>query len=189
MFKNYLKIALRNLLKNKVYSFINITGLAIGMAVTIMIGLWINDELSYNDYFSNKASIAQIFQSQTFNGKTGTGPAIPRPLEFELRENYNDNFKHIVMSSWNNSAYLSYGETNISRRGNFMQKDGPELLDINILQGKKNGITEINSIMLSQSTAKALFKNEDPIGKLLKIQNEDDMLVTAVYEDIPAGNI
>ena len=92
MLKNYFKIAFRNLRKNKVYSIINISGLAIGMAVAIMIGLWINDELSHNDYFTNKATVAQIIQSQSFNGKIGTGPAIPRPLEFELRENYADYF-------------------------------------------------------------------------------------------------
>ncbi|MCB0427927.1 MAG: ABC transporter permease, partial [Mangrovimonas sp.] len=106
MIRNYFKIAWRNLRKNKVYSFINIFGLAIGMAVTITIGLWVNDELSYNDYFKNKASIAQMFQTQTFNGNKGTGTAIPRPLEMELRENYNDYFKHIIMSSWNFSNYL-----------------------------------------------------------------------------------
>ena len=97
MFRNYFKIAWRNLLKNKVYSFINIFGLSIGMAVTIMITLWVVDELSYNTYFNNHDTIAQVYQSQTFNGQVGTGQAIPRPLEFLLREEYGDNFKHISM--------------------------------------------------------------------------------------------
>jgi len=185
MFKNYLKIAFRNLLKNKVYSIINISGLAIGMAVTIMIGLWINDELSHNNYFNNKGKIAQMFQSQTFNGKTGTGPAMPRPLEFELRENYADHFKHIVMSSWNNSIYLQVGDKSISRRGNFMQSEGPALLDLKILQGVQDGIKEINSIMLSASVAKDLFNDENPIGKTVTVNNQGDLIVTAVYEDIP----
>ncbi len=188
MFKNYLKIAFRNLLKNKIYSFINIFGLAIGMAVTIMIGLWINDELSHNDYFTNKATVAQMFQSQTFNGNTGTGPAMPRPLEFELRENYNDHFKHIVMSSWNNSRYLKVGENSISRTGNFMQEKGPELLDLNILKGKRSGLKEINSIMLSQKTAKDLFSDLDPIGKTVVMDNKESFVVTAIYEDIPKNN-
>ncbi|SEL50150.1 ABC-type antimicrobial peptide transport system, permease component [Aquimarina amphilecti] len=188
MFKNYIKIAFRNLLKNRIYSLINISGLAIGMAVTIMIGLWVTDELNYNNYFNNKSTIAQIFQSQTFNGKTGTGPAIPRPLEFELRENYNDHFEHLVMSSWTNTSYLRYGETSISRSGNFMQEGGPEILDLNILQGVRQGLKDNNSIMLSQSTAKALFNEENPIGKIIKLQNETDMVVTAVYEDVPINN-
>ncbi len=185
MIKNYIKIALRNLLKNKVYSIINISGLAIGMSVAIMIGLWINDELSHNDYFKNKSTIAQIWQSQTFNGKTGTGPAIPRPLEFELRENYGDYFKHIVMSSWNNSVYLKVGDKSISRSGNFMQDDGPSLLDLEMIKGDHNALKEVNSIMLSKTLAKDLFGDEDPIGKPVTVNYEGDLMVTAVYEDIP----
>jgi ABC-type antimicrobial peptide transport system permease subunit len=188
MFKNYLKIAFRNLIKNKVYSLINISGLAIGMAATIMIGLWIHDELSYNNHFENKTQIAQVFQHQSSNGEIGTGPAIPRPLEFALRESYNDNFKHIVMSSWTQPRYLRYGEVNINREGNFMQEGAIDMFSINIIKGKNDGLKEKNSIMLSQSTAKALFDLEDPIGKIIKVNNEHDMMVTAVYEDIPANN-
>ncbi len=188
MFKNYLKIAWRNLIKHKGYTIINVGGLALGMAVTLIIGLWINDELSHNDYFSNKDQIAQIFQSQTFNGETGTGPAIPRPLEMAVREGYMDNFKYVVMASWNTPQYLKYGENSISRDGNFMQRDAPEMLDLNILKGEKDGVREINSIMLSESTADALFGDEDPIGKTIEVNSQYDMMVTAVYEDIPFNN-
>ncbi|RIV69527.1 ABC transporter permease [Flagellimonas aequoris] len=185
MLKNYLKIAWRNLTKHKGYTIINVGGLALGMAVTLIIGLWVKDELSHNDYFTNKNQIAQIYQSQTFNGRTGTGPAIPRPLEKAFRDGYMDNFKHLVMCSWNNSQYLKYGETSISRDGNFMQREAPEMLDLKILKGEKDGIREINSIMLNESTAKALFGDEDPIGKTIEVNSQYDMMVTAVYEDIP----
>jgi putative ABC transport system permease protein len=188
MFKNYLKIAWRNLIKNKAYSTINIGGLALGMAVTLIIGLWIQDELSHNDYFTDKDRIAQVFQSQTHNGETGTGPSIPRPLEKALREGYGDNFKHLIMSSWTNDLYLKYGETNLSRPGNFMQREAPELFDLQIINGEKDGLREINSIMLSESTARALFGKEDPIGKIVKASNQYDLMVTSVYKDIPFNN-
>ncbi|RIV34914.1 ABC transporter permease [Flagellimonas lutimaris] len=185
MFKNYVKIAWRNLTKNKGYTIINVGGLALGMAVALIIGLWIKDELSHNSYFSNKDQIAQIYQSQTNNGETGTGPAIPRPLEMAIREGYMDNFKHVVMSSWTTPQYLKYKETSISREGNFMQREAPEMFDLNILKGEKDGIREINSIMLSESTAKALFGDADPIGKTIEVNSQYDMMVTAVFEDIP----
>ena len=185
MFKNYLKIAWRNLTKNKGYTIINVGGLALGMAVALIIGLWIKDELSHNSYFSNKDQIAQVYQSQTNNGETGTGPAIPRPLEMAIREGYMDNFKHVVMSSWTTPQYLKYKETSISREGNFMQREAPEIFDLNILKGEKDGIREINSIMLSESTADAIFGTEDPIGKILEVNSQYDMMVTAVFEDIP----
>ncbi|HKL90743.1 MAG TPA: ABC transporter permease [Allomuricauda sp.] len=185
MFKNYLKIAWRNLTKNKGYTIINVGGLALGMAVALIIGLWIKDELSHNSYFSNKDQIAQVYQSQTNNGETGTGPAIPRPLEMAIREGYMDNFKHVVMSSWTTPQYLKYKETSISREGNFMQREAPEIFDLNILKGEKDGIREINSIMLSESTAKALFGDADPIGKTIEVNSQYDMMVTVVFEDIP----
>ncbi len=188
MFKNYLKIAWRNLLKNKGYSTINIGGLALGMAVTLVIGLWVKDELSRDNYYVNKDSIAQVFQSQTFNGNTGTGPAIPLPLEPALRNEYSDYFKEIMMCSWTQSSYVKYGENSISKTGNFMQPNAPDLLNLEILSGDRNGLKEINSIMISKSTADAFFGNQDPIGKVLKISNEFDLMVTAVYKDIPYGN-
>lgn len=188
MFKNYLKIAWRNLLKNKGYSVINIGGLALGMAVTLIIGLWMYDELSYNSYFEKQDRIAQVYQSQTFNGNVGTGPAIPRPLESALRDGYSDNFKHLMMSSWTTDSYIKYKDNSISRPGNYMQAMAPEFLDLKIRKGEKDGLREINSIMLSQSTADALFGPEDPIGKIVKVSNEFDLNVTAVYEDIPFNN-
>lgn len=188
MFKNYLKIAWRNLLKNKGYSVINVGGLALGMAVTLIIGLWVYDELTYNSYFENKSKIAQVYQSQTFNGRTGTGPAIPLPLEPALRDGYGDNFKHLMMSSWTQDNYIKYKENSISRPGNYMQPMAPELLNLEILKGEKDGLREINSIMLSESTAQTLFGNEDPIGKVVKISNQYDLNVSAVYKDIPFNN-
>jgi ABC-type antimicrobial peptide transport system permease subunit len=188
MLKNYLKIAWRNLVKNKAYSVINIGGLALGMAVTLIIGLWIQDEITHNNYFKNRPHIAQVFQSETYNGKIETVPAIPRPLEKAFREGYADNFKQIVMSSWNQPQYLKNKEVSISRTGNFMQRTAPEMLGLKILKGEKDGLREINSIMLSASTANALFGTGDPIGKVIKVNSQFEMMVTAVYDDIPFNN-
>ena len=179
MFLNYIKIAFRNLLKNKVYSFINIIGLAAGMAVTIMIGLWIADELTHNNYFENKAQIAQVFESATYNKKTVTGSAIPRPLEFTLREEHADNFKYISMASWQSPRYLQYGEKNLYEEGMFMQEDAPHMLDLKIVKGKKSGLQDKNSIMLSEMIATKLFVNQDPIGKIIKVNNKDCLLYTS----------
>jgi ABC-type antimicrobial peptide transport system permease subunit len=188
MFKNYFKIAFRNLIKNKVYSFINISGLAVGMAATIMIGLWIADELNFNNHYENKDTIAQIFQSQTINGNISTDPSIPRPLEFALRENYDANFKHIVMASWEQPRYLKFGETNTYRTGIAMQEGAPDMLGLDIIAGLKNGLKEKNSIMLAESAANTLFGSETALGKIIKVNSKDDLMVTAIYKDIPANN-
>ena len=96
MIRNYFKIAFRNLLKHKGYSFINIFGLATGMTVAILIGLWMYDELSYNKYHKNYDRIAQVMQHQTANGQVWSQNAIPFPLAKELRTNYGGNFKYLA---------------------------------------------------------------------------------------------
>ncbi len=188
MLKNYFKIAFRNLLKNKVYSFINISGLAIGIAATMLIGLWIYDELNYDSDFKQKDTIAQVFQHESSNNIVGTGPAIPRALEFAMREEFGDNFKHLIMSSWNFTRYISYGDKNINVSGNYMQEGAVEMLELNILKGDKNSLEGPNSLLLSEETAKTLFGDEDPLGKLVKINNDKVAKVTAIYEDLPENN-
>ena len=81
MIKNYFKIAWRNLFANKTSSFINITGLSAGMAVAMLIGLWIWDELSFNTYHQNYHSIAQVMEKDTHNSTVYTGAAIPLPVK------------------------------------------------------------------------------------------------------------
>ncbi|WP_299767236.1 ABC transporter permease [uncultured Dokdonia sp.] len=188
MLKNYFKIAFRNLLKNKVYSLINISGLAIGMAATILIGLWIVDELNYNSHFKDKATIAQVFQHESANNIVDTGPAIPRPLEFALREDHADNFKHIIMSSWEQPRYLKHGETNINRLGHAIQEGATEMLNLDVIEGVRDGLKEKNSIMISKSTSASLFGSETAIGKIIKVNNQHDLVVTGVYNDIPENN-
>src|SRR3954469_21623602 len=106
MLKNYFKTAIRNLRKNKAHSFINIAGLSVGMAVAMLIGLWIWDELSFDKYHDNYNSIAQVLESDNVNGDVHTGSAIPLPLEAELRKSFGSDFKHIAISSWNDPHIL-----------------------------------------------------------------------------------
>src|SRR5580693_7155007 len=98
MIRNYLKIAWRNLIKNKVSSFINIGGLAVGMAVAMLIGLWIWDELSFDKYHKNYKSVGQLMVTQTANGQTVTFPATVVPVSAELRTKYAADFKRLALT-------------------------------------------------------------------------------------------
>ena len=157
MVKNYFKIAWRNLVKSKGYSAINIGGLAVGMAVAILIGLWVYDELTFDKYHKNYDRIAQVMIKGNFNGQGSSSHALPRPLEQELRNKYGRNFKHIVMSRWNEGHILSVGDKKISQTGRFMQEGAPEMLSLKMLGGNWNGLKDPHSIILSSSAAKALF--------------------------------
>lgn len=185
MIKNYFKIAWRNLIKNKKSSFINIGGLAIGMSVAILIGLWIWDELSFDKYHKSYDKAAQVFQHQTWNGNVGTGAAIPMPLGEELRTNYGSNFKYLAMASWEGEHVLSLGDKHINSGGIFMEKDGPKIMALNMIAGKIDGLINPNSVLVSQSIAKSLFGSEDAMNKNIKINSKLDVTITGIYEDLP----
>lgn len=185
MIKNYLVIALRNLLKNKVYSFINIIGLAVGIAVTMLIGLWVWDELSYNKYHKNYDRVVQAWISQTFNGQTGTGTAVSIPSVTEMATKYSADFKHTALASWNFGHLLANGEKKINKTGMWAQPALPEMLSLKMIRGDYNALKNPGSVVISESLAKALFANEDPLNKTLKLDIKKDVKVTGVYEDIP----
>jgi len=185
MIKNYFKIAWRNLLKNKVSSFINISGLAIGMAVAMIIGFWIYDEISFDHYHKNYKRIAQVMQHQTSNGKVYTMQALPFPLGEELKSKHGSDFKYIVMSSWEGEHILSVGEQKVSQGGAYMDVDAAKMLSLKMLKGTNDGLKDPASILLSASAAKAIFGDAEPINKIIKIDNKQDVKVTGVYENLP----
>ena len=185
MIKNYFKIALRNLTKNKASSFINIAGLSIGMSVAILIGLWIFDELSFNQSFKNYDRIAQVMQNNTMNGEIGTGETMPHPMAGELRKNFGSDFKYVTMASGNYSHVLAFGEKKLTRNGTFFEPQAVDMLSLKMLQGNREGLNDLSSILLSQSSAIAYFGNDDPMGRMMKIDNNNDVKVTGVYEDFP----
>lgn len=185
MISNYFKIARRNLIKNKVYSFINIAGLATGLAVAMLIGLWIFDELSFNKSFENYGRLAIIKQNQTFNNEVTTQSSVPYLMGEEIRNKYGSDFKHVVMSSGPSTRILAFGDQKISKQGNFMETGITEMLSLEMVKGTRAGLKEINSIMLSEETAKALFGDHDPIDQVVKVNNKQDLKVTGVYKNIP----
>ena len=110
MIRNYFKIAWRNLVKNKALSFINIGGLSVGMAVAMLISLWIWDELSFNTYHHNYNHIAQVMLNQTRNGGINTGPGIPAGLALSCAKVMGTILKTPAMSSFSNGHILAAGE-------------------------------------------------------------------------------
>jgi len=199
MIKNYLKIAWRNLVRNKVSSLINIGGLAVGMAVAMLIGLWIWDELSYNKYHQNYDRIAQVSTAlkipkeliavAKIPGGISINQTMQYPMATTLKTSYKSNFKHIVVSSWDADDILSAGDKNLSRTGVFMDPDAPEMLTLKMIYGSRSGLMQQpNSIMLSESTARAFFGDTDPVNQLMKINNQTLVKVTGVYEDIPLNS-
>jgi len=185
MFTNYLTIAWRNLIKNKALSFINIGGLAVGMAVVMLISLWILDEVSFDRYHYNYQHIAQVLQNFTNNGEVKTSSRVPYPLAAELRKNYGSDFISVAMSTLPRDYILGLSDKKLTEQGVFMEAGGPDLFTLNMLKGRRDAIKDPTSVLISASTAKALFGNKDPMGKVLKLNNLQNLKVAGVYEDLP----
>ena len=185
MIKNYFKIAWRNITRSKGYSAINIGGLAVGMAVAMMIGLWVYDELTFDKYHKNFDRIAQVMQHANFNGKIQTQVANPALMGPELRAKFGSDFKFVVQASWTGNHLLTVGNKNIAKVGTFFEPEAPEMLTLKMLKGTRAGLKDPYSIMLSASAAASIFGNEDPINKTIKFDRAYDVKVTGVYEDLP----
>ena len=188
MIKNYLITALRNLRKNKAHSFINMAGLSVGMAVAMLIGLWIWNELSFNKYHQNYHRVAQVMLNQNFNGTIETSVAVPIALDAAIRKSYGSDFKHVAMISWTDAHILTVDEKKLSFKGTFMDKEGPEIFSLQMLKGSRNGLQDPASILISQSAGKALYGNADPMGRMIRLDNKNSFKVSGVYEDIPTNS-
>ncbi|MBO0937453.1 ABC transporter permease [Fibrella sp. HMF5335] len=189
MFRNYLKIAWRNLVRNKVYSAINIGGLAVGMAVAMLIGLWVWDELSFNKHHRNYDRIAQVRElGISKDGRRYSNTSLPYPLAAELKNNYQRFFKHILIANDPYEYILTTGEMKLTQKGQFIEAGAPEMLTLTMLKGTWAGLADPHSILLSASAATALFGNEDPMGKPVNINADMVANVTGVYLDLPQNS-
>ncbi len=185
MLRSYFKIGWRNLLRYKGYSAINIVGLAMGMAVALLIGLWMYDELSFDTYHTNHDRIAQVMQHRDFNNEISTGISMPAVMGGEIRNVYGTDFKYVLQSSWNFDHTLAYGDKIFLKPGSFIEPGVTEMLSLKMVAGTRDGLKDMNSILLSESVASAYFGEDDPINKVLRIDNQTNVNVTGVYEDLP----
>jgi putative ABC transport system permease protein len=186
MYRNYFKTALRNTLKNKVYSFLNISGLSVGMAVTLLIGLWMWNELTFDKKSQeNYSRIARIIQNVSNNGEVQTWWTVPFPLAEEIRKNYSDDYDYVVMSSGQNSNSITIQDKKTLHSGVFIEPDAPHLFALTMIAGTRNGLVDQHSVLISQSMAIASFGAEDPINKTMQIGDDMQVKVTGVYKDFP----
>uniref|UniRef100_UPI00404B80BD ABC transporter permease n=1 Tax=Fulvivirga sp. TaxID=1931237 RepID=UPI00404B80BD len=184
MYQNYFKIHWRNLIGNKGFSFINIAGLAIGMAVALIIGIWIQYEVSYNTYHPEYDRVAQVYQNQTFETEVETWQGQAQQLAPALKDDYPNLFEHAVTSSYNNSYVFKAGNKILNKRGVFIQEGGAEIVGIEMIEGSKDALKDNASILISESFASAFFENESPIGQSVMMPNKEYLEVAGVFKDI-----
>ncbi|AWW00004.1 ABC transporter permease [Arcticibacterium luteifluviistationis] len=187
MLRNYIKIAWRNLLKNKGFSAINIGGLALGMTVAILIGLWVYDEISFDNTHQKKDRIVQVMQHLQGNGDKNTQAWNPYPMASEIRKLYGSDFEHLSQS---NGSYevLKVGDKKAVHEGKFFEEEITDILTFDFIEGTKSALNDPYSIMLSERVAKSFFGEANAIDKVISIDDKYDVKVTAVYKDFPENS-
>lgn len=188
MLKSYLKIALRGLVKHRVYSFINITGLAVGMAVALLIGLWIHYEYSYDRFLPGYEQLHQVYVHQTVEGEVQTINSLPLPVADALRNDI-PGIAYVAECDWMQRHGLMVGEQKLYRSGARIGKDFLKMFQYPFIQGDAaTALANPQSIVLTARTAEALFGDADPMGQSVRYDNQFDLKVSGILEDIPPNS-
>ena len=166
-------------------SVISIAGLALGMAVAMVITLWIREELAWNKSFPNYKTISQVMITGTFSGETSTDPTCSPPMADLLRKEYASDFERVVLTTKPESHILGAGNEKLSALGSFAEEGFSEIFSLTPVSGSFKSSGDPHTIFLSRSLALSLFGSTDVIGETVKFDTRDQLKVVAVYEDLP----
>ncbi|HEX5153736.1 MAG TPA: ABC transporter permease [Parafilimonas sp.] len=188
MFKNYFKTAWRSLVKNKAYSALNILGLATGMAVALMIGLWVYYQFSYDRFLPGYEQVYSVKLKTNDNGIINVNEVTPFPLADAIKQNV-PGVKYVSQPNWIDGHLLMNGDKKIFQSGAIEGSDFLDMFQYSLLKGNSNiALQDAYSIVLTESTAKALFGKEDAMNKTVRFDNSHDLKVTGILKDIPANS-
>lgn len=193
MFKNFLKVTYRNFLKQKVYSFLNVSGLAIGLACSILIFIYIHDELSYDKFHSKSDRIYRVLEKFESEGVGEHSASLPFPTGPALKTDFERQVEHVVrffnfqspsLALANKAADKGFNESNIF----FADSTFFDVFNFELIAGdKETALDDPNAILITRSMAKKYFVDEDPMGKTLEFQGNQQLMVTGVLEDTPSN--
>jgi len=188
MIKNYLKIAWRNLRKNRLYSIINIGGLAIGMAVSFMLLIYVYNEFSFDKFNTNADRLYKVMRNQPSNGEIMTGDATPVPMAPAMAKDFPEIDK-IARTTWPYDRLMNY--KNRGLKVNTMAADLAflQMFSEEFIYGDpRTALSDLSSIVLTESAAKAIFGNVNPVGQTIKLDQKFPVKVSAVIKDNPANS-
>jgi len=188
MFKNYFKTAWRNILKDKGYSILNILGLATGMAVALIIGLWVNFQFSFDRFLPGYQQAYAVRYRMTQNGEIRTQMAVSLMLPAAVKQDIPE-VKYAAVTDWMGQHGLVVGDKKLYIYGAHAGEDFLKIFQYPLLQGNAGTVLkDPNSIVLTKATATALFGKDDPMGKLVKVDNLYSLKVTGILNDVPANS-
>ncbi|MEM6641669.1 MAG: ABC transporter permease [Bacteroidota bacterium] len=188
MLFNFLSLSVRSLKKNGLYSIINISGLTIGIICSVLILLWVEDEVSYDKFLPKYDRLFQVWISSDYDNKVNNWESVPLPT-YEFMKTVDSNVKNSTVVGWGNPRLLAAGDVRIIKHGYYVSEEFLEMFEFPLLKGSHSeALKDPLSIVISESLATILFGDEDPIGKQVKLADEGLLQVTAVLKDLPKNS-
>jgi len=185
MIKNHIKIAWRNLLKNKGYTAINIIGLAVSIAAVLLIALWVQNQHQYDNFYVKRDHIYKLWNRTADEGKIHVNDVTTAPAAASLKREYPE-VVHAARMYWSSDRLFSYGDKSLKSIGNEVDADFLKIFDFPFLRGSANhALEDPSSIVLTEGLANSLFGKEDPLGKTINMNNNEPFKVTGVLKDLP----
>jgi ABC-type antimicrobial peptide transport system permease subunit len=187
MFRNYFKIAWRNLLRQKGFSAINILGLATGMASAMLILLWIHNEVSFDKFHEKRERIFEAWNLVPRNGEIQAWNTTPKILAKTLQNDFPE-VERTVRVNWPSNYLFSLGDKRLTVSGNIVDSGFLQVFSFPMLKGDPlTALNSVYSIVLTEKFAKKLFGDEDAMGKIVKLDNKDNFTVTGILKDLPTN--
>jgi putative ABC transport system permease protein len=187
MLKNFFKVAFRNLWKNKGFSLINITGLAIGMASALLLLLWIYDEVSFDRFHQKKDRIYEAWNRAEFSGELHCWNTTPKVLARTLEHDFPE-VEVAVRVNWPSNYLFTVGDKKIMVQGNIVDTAFLDVFSFPLIRGNPHtALNDLHSVVLTEKLSKKLFGDEDPMGKLIKIDDKETFRVTGLAKDPPTN--
>ena len=187
MFKNYLKIAWRNLSRNRSFSLLNILGLSIGLCVTALILLWVNFELGFNQFHEKKDRIYQVYNKYKVDGEIWTWNSTPKVMASVIKKDYPE-VEEVSRYFYENTFLFSQGDKNIKATGTIVDPSFLKIFSFPLLEGNIETVLEdVNALVITESFAKKMFGDAPAIGQVVKMDDEDTFKVTGVLKDLPSN--
>lgn len=189
MLRNFFVIAFRNLRKNGFYSLINICGLAIGITCSILIVLWVADETSFDKFHPKADRLYQVWVNAYFDNRINSWTSLPLPTA-EAMKPANANIVHAAVTDWGGDHLLSTtGDKRMNKRGFNVGEEFLEMFQFPLIAGDASQVLDdASNIVITESTAKALFGAEDAMNKIVRVDNQFDLKVAGILKDIPANS-
>lgn len=187
MLKHYALVIVRSLKRNFTFSVINLGGLALSMAASMLLMLWIRNEVSYNTFFSQSDRIMQVWSHNYYSDRVESRASIAPPTADKLKSL--PFVEDLTLWSGREDRLLATGNANLTITGYFVDQRFLHIMDFELLKGSRdNVLNNPFSIVLTESAAKNLFGNDDPMGKTVRFNNTTGVTVTGILKDTPLNS-